>query len=357
MHFSIPTPCHENWDAMIPKQNGRHCQACNKVVVDFTSMNDYEVLNYLNRTKGDVCGHVYTDQLAKPVQLKKKLKLFLYALASVFLLTTTPELIAQTSNSNSKKEILKNTNDVCGQVVDENGRAVPFVLVTLSKDTKINGGAKTDNQGQFIFKNIPFGRYIMKVSYAGYQEINKNVVVSKNYSEQQIELVQSDKSVVISSRRIDTSKSSNNRIVVEGLMVRNYVSPADLIETVASVYSKKHPADSVINKERLSGKIINENGHSMKKVTIKIWKEKKLIAQIISNKKGEFNIDSLAYGKYILVIHELGYEHYEQEIEFTYKPLIIGGPPSSSGETIILKKEIPPIDPTHLGKQIITEDD
>ncbi len=34
----IPTPCHESWDGMTPMANGRHCAACNHVVVDITSM-------------------------------------------------------------------------------------------------------------------------------------------------------------------------------------------------------------------------------------------------------------------------------------------------------------------------------
>jgi hypothetical protein len=34
----IPTPCHEAWDGMTPMANGRHCAACNQVVVDVTSL-------------------------------------------------------------------------------------------------------------------------------------------------------------------------------------------------------------------------------------------------------------------------------------------------------------------------------
>lgn len=34
----IPTPCHENWDAMTPAGNGRHCASCNHQVIDVASM-------------------------------------------------------------------------------------------------------------------------------------------------------------------------------------------------------------------------------------------------------------------------------------------------------------------------------
>lgn len=34
----IPTPCHENWDAMTPAGNGRHCASCDHQVIDVASL-------------------------------------------------------------------------------------------------------------------------------------------------------------------------------------------------------------------------------------------------------------------------------------------------------------------------------
>lgn len=36
--FRIDRPCHEDWDAMTPEAGGRRCEACERVVVDLTSL-------------------------------------------------------------------------------------------------------------------------------------------------------------------------------------------------------------------------------------------------------------------------------------------------------------------------------
>ena len=66
MHFHIPKPCHQNWDEMTPDEKGRHCQACNKTVVDFTKMTDDQVLNYFSQHQSQkICGKVHKSQLAQ----------------------------------------------------------------------------------------------------------------------------------------------------------------------------------------------------------------------------------------------------------------------------------------------------
>jgi hypothetical protein len=68
LQLHIPTPCHENWNAMTPQAQGRFCNACAKVVVDFSMMTDKEVLDYMNTATSNVCGRMSTEQLAKPLQ-------------------------------------------------------------------------------------------------------------------------------------------------------------------------------------------------------------------------------------------------------------------------------------------------
>ncbi len=62
--ISIPTPCHEDWQAMAPNEQGRHCTFCAKTVIDFTTMSDDEVKYFfLNKKEEKVCGRFRNQQL------------------------------------------------------------------------------------------------------------------------------------------------------------------------------------------------------------------------------------------------------------------------------------------------------
>ncbi|HEY4334672.1 MAG TPA: T9SS type A sorting domain-containing protein [Puia sp.] len=76
VQLHIPTPCHEDWEAMRPEEKGRFCSSCCKTVIDFSLMSDSEVLHYLGNTAGNVCGRFAGDQLRRdllsPPQRKRK---------------------------------------------------------------------------------------------------------------------------------------------------------------------------------------------------------------------------------------------------------------------------------------------
>ncbi|MGY8908728.1 MAG: hypothetical protein ACKVIG_02545, partial [Flavobacteriales bacterium] len=62
--ITIPKPCHENWNAMTPKDKGKFCKSCSKTVVDFTKKSPSEIKQYLIEHKSErVCGHFYKKQL------------------------------------------------------------------------------------------------------------------------------------------------------------------------------------------------------------------------------------------------------------------------------------------------------
>lgn len=62
LKITIPEPCHENWDKMTPKDNGRFCLSCTKTVVDFTKMLPDEIQHYFIQNK-NICGRFKKSQL------------------------------------------------------------------------------------------------------------------------------------------------------------------------------------------------------------------------------------------------------------------------------------------------------
>ncbi|MFL5728218.1 MAG: hypothetical protein ACJ75J_01920 [Cytophagaceae bacterium] len=74
VEIHIPKPCHENWNAMVPSGEGRHCCSCAKTVVDFTVMSDDEVKEYFRKNRGEnTCGHFKASQTSNPQSLLHRL--------------------------------------------------------------------------------------------------------------------------------------------------------------------------------------------------------------------------------------------------------------------------------------------
>lgn len=61
-NISIPQACHQSWQQMNEVNNGRHCEHCCKIVVDFTKMTNHEIIDHLS-TKNNVCGRFEQEQL------------------------------------------------------------------------------------------------------------------------------------------------------------------------------------------------------------------------------------------------------------------------------------------------------
>lgn len=60
----IPQPCHEDWEAMTPTAQGRHCAQCCKTVIDFTGWEVDAIATYLTQNaESRTCGRFTADQL------------------------------------------------------------------------------------------------------------------------------------------------------------------------------------------------------------------------------------------------------------------------------------------------------
>lgn len=85
LKLHIPEPCHESWNQMTPKEQGRFCGSCSKVVVDFSVMTDRQVLDYFSNYSGNTCGRFLNDQLNRTIepQVRHAKGWFRYMLAAL----------------------------------------------------------------------------------------------------------------------------------------------------------------------------------------------------------------------------------------------------------------------------------
>lgn len=68
--ISILQPCSQNWEAMQPDVNGRHCSSCAQTVVDFTTWELQDIAMYLKKNVGQrTCGRFLNSQLNQPFDL------------------------------------------------------------------------------------------------------------------------------------------------------------------------------------------------------------------------------------------------------------------------------------------------
>ncbi len=65
--ISLPRPCEEAWGNMQPSENGRFCAVCTTEVVDFTEMQEAEIIAFLEQHKDrKICGRFDTAQVQTP---------------------------------------------------------------------------------------------------------------------------------------------------------------------------------------------------------------------------------------------------------------------------------------------------
>ena len=71
-NLKIEKPCHEDWNKMASNELGRHCQLCEKTVVDFTKMSSEEIKEYLLKKSNErICGRILKEPV-KRIPSKKE---------------------------------------------------------------------------------------------------------------------------------------------------------------------------------------------------------------------------------------------------------------------------------------------
>jgi hypothetical protein len=69
LKLSIPKPCSQEWDRMTTNNSGRHCDSCQKTVVDFSNFTDKELIEFFKKATGKICGRLNPYQVNRPIPI------------------------------------------------------------------------------------------------------------------------------------------------------------------------------------------------------------------------------------------------------------------------------------------------
>jgi hypothetical protein len=160
INLTIPKPCHENWDQMSDVQKRKFCNACQKVVIDFTNMSDRELANFFKKTTGSVCGKFKDDQLNRDIAIpRKKIPWVKY-----FFQFTLPAFLMTLKSCGLKQ-------DVMGKIAVTNTRTMGEPALSITDSSK----------------QIQIGSPVLKKSNK--VEIKENYVINDSHLEKRVKTI------------------------------------------------------------------------------------------------------------------------------------------------------------------------
>lgn len=205
--LNIPEPCHEDWNKMTVTEKGKHCMVCEKEVIDFTKLSNYQIVKRIEN-KENVCGRFKKNQLNTPLRSNEVNKIsragILLSFTALFAITTPvfshgePTKVEKTTSSKVFVSILKDKNKikekliiVKGIVSDEIG-PVADIIVKL-KDTQLNTITDFDGEFELVLTESQFKNGVLEFNRIEYQ---KNKVVLKNENEK-IQVVMKEEGIAL----------------------------------------------------------------------------------------------------------------------------------------------------------------
>ncbi len=201
IQLQIPKPCHEDWSAMSPTEQGRFCQLCKKEVVDFTAMSDKDLLDYFSAGAPNICGRMAKSQVNRSLVIpaaprKMWWKYWMGVAASLLLffsktqaqqrtmgtpVVQTTEIVKDTTikgkvSSNTQEQQEHRIITVYGKVMDDKKEAVPGAVIKVLGS---NTATASNASGKFVIKVDGSKTCYLSIGSVGYTTREIKINVSK----------------------------------------------------------------------------------------------------------------------------------------------------------------------------------
>ena len=232
----IPEPCSENWTNMSQVEKGRHCEVCEKKVVDFTQDSKDDIVKFLSSNTGGTCGRFRTDQLDQAHISKVDrtgtlwMKIGTLAASLAALLSFKSNTIQGGTtlefgvNSGFDKYFLhtsRNTKEhpIKINVLDIDGRGIGNASVFISSEDVIISNGKTDIKGWLELILPPQSILSQKI---------KLDVHASGFKSRTIE----DLQIPIERSKVEVRLNNKSGSVLDHFMLGNVVGEAEMEQPV-----------------------------------------------------------------------------------------------------------------------------
>lgn len=208
--LNIQDPCNEKWSTMQPHDRGKFCLQCSKEVIDFTKLDNTEIIQIIEQSKSRICGRMSVSQLDRLIEIpsKKNRSKLRKVLTAIFLIGSTGSifaspLVSKTNSLNVSKnesnykridikkhnirtDSLKNT--LKGQVLTESEEPIPGADIFIKK---FNLEFETDSEGNFSInlpENFTNDSITIVIKYPGFHDLETRIYKSQLSFEQKFYL-------------------------------------------------------------------------------------------------------------------------------------------------------------------------
>jgi hypothetical protein len=118
IRLPIADPCHEDWDAMDPRERGRFCRSCDKQVHDLSSMTEHEARDVLREhAGGNLCVRYVQDRTGN-IRFRPARPVRAAALALAMAACTPTQQQPEKTNERPQAQEQAQELQVVGELVD-----------------------------------------------------------------------------------------------------------------------------------------------------------------------------------------------------------------------------------------------
>ncbi|MBI1183228.1 DUF2012 domain-containing protein [bacterium] len=208
---------------------------------------------------------------------------------------------------------------VLGVVRDESTLSdMSGVTVFLEKNGYLVNAVVTNYWGEFIFRNVPEGEYMLKLQEDNYRFTTIEHVIIKN------------------------GKTAVANLTMKRLTASRYTTEAPVMS--AEVYEKKNV---VYGSGQVNVKVIDENGDGLLGANVAIYANDKIVKGTSADPQGAAILNDLPEGDYILKVFYVGMETKVLTLSLrnhkTYQLEIIMEPTYNSLYEVVIESKLEPI--------------